>query len=238
MKLYHRIFWVACCATLLVGLLGCATTAEGDRDAVKFSGFLKNTDQLKPGEGHIGTLFSWTKDGLSLAKYNKIIFDDPIAMVSAKDKKSAGKEINQLISYLAPSMRDKMAENWEVVDSPGPNTVRLKVALTDVHPATGELTVVTGIIPEAHLVSSAFYLADGTYPFVGKCAAEAELLDRQAGERLRAAVDRRAGTNMITNAGSTWGEVKDAFNFWADLNVRNLERFGMKPSRGQGSPSK
>ena len=51
---------------------------------------------------------------------------------------------------------------------------------------------------------------------VGYVMVEADFTDSVTGERLIAAVDARAGTKALrTKFNSTWGDVKLAFDWWA-----------------------
>ena len=48
---------------------------------------------------------------------------------------------------------------------------------------------------------------------VGRASIEIELVDSLSGQRLAAAIDRREGGTKV--AGSKWGDVEEAFEYWA-----------------------
>ena len=53
---------------------------------------------------------------------------------------------------------------------------------------------------------------------------EAEFLDGQTGQRVAAVVDARAGTKALrANSNSTWGDVRRAFDWWAQRLVKRLK---------------
>jgi hypothetical protein len=51
---------------------------------------------------------------------------------------------------------------------------------------------------------------------------EGELLDTATGKRIAAVIDRRAGTKSLSGGFSRWGDVQDAFSFWARRMQTNL----------------
>ena len=80
------------------------------------------------------------------------------------------------------------------------------------------------------MIASLGQLAADTQIFVGTAGIEAEILDSVTGERLAAAVDERAGSKALKGSTSTWSDVKDAFDYWAErLKVRLAELRGGDP---------
>ncbi len=59
---------------------------------------------------------------------------------------------------------------------------------------------------------------------VGRAGVEAEILDGVTGQRLAAAVDRRAGTKTLRGGVSKWSDVQNAFDYWSEkLRTRLTE---------------
>lgn len=202
----------------------CATTTSPSADSVQFSGFLGDYEALEPGGEHLA-LYSYVKPKLSLAEYSQIMFEDPEVVLSDETVQNIDTDEIAAVLALAEKSRGRFQKVLTVTDQPGPGVLRVRWAITDLKPAS-KANVVTGLVPQARLASLVLGKGTGTYLFVGKIGIEAEVLDSVSGERLIAGVDTRIGANAIRNVGSTWGDVEDAFHFWADRLANNLIRLG------------
>jgi hypothetical protein len=81
---------------------------------------------------------------------------------------------------------------------------------------------ISAVLPQMRLISGAKRLATGTASFVGSAGVEAELLDSLSGERLAAAIDRRAGQTRLRGSDSTWEDVEQAFDHWSEMLAARL----------------
>ena len=79
------------------------------------------------------------------------------------------------------------------------------------------------VLPHVRAVSLVTRLTTGTSAFTGRASGEAEILDAVTGERLLAGVDRRVGNTAIRGALSSWDDVQETFDFWAE-RIRNRLR--------------
>ncbi|NJM55053.1 MAG: DUF3313 domain-containing protein [Verrucomicrobiae bacterium] len=209
---------------ILILLCGCSSTTAPSRDAIQFSGFLGDYDQLETGRENLA-VYSYLKPGLSLAEYTEIIFDDPEILLSDETRQGISNEDLSAVLAFAENSIGSIEEIVQVTSDPGPRVLRVRWAITDLKPAS-KANVVTGLVPQARALSTVLGKGTGTYLFVGRIGIEAEVIDSVTGERLMAAVDTRVGANAIDNVGSTWGDVEDAFEFWADRFADNLARLG------------
>jgi hypothetical protein len=207
-------------------ILGCSTTRAPRAGQVAYSGFLQDYSQLETGRKNF-PLHSYVKPGLSLKAYDTLIIEEPTLILSEESvKKIANADLSALLAAAKRTGRENLRPAIHVTDKAGPHTLRVRWAIIELAPAS-KLNVVSGLIPQARTASLILSKGTDTHLFVGKIAVEAEVLDSQTGEVLMAGVDTRVGSNAVQNIGSTWGDVEDAFEFWAKRFVNNLQSFGM-----------
>jgi len=78
------------------------------------------------------------------------------------------------------------------------------------------LNTVSKVVPQLRLLTTVGGVASDTQVLVGRAGVEGEVLDGLTGQRLAAAVDRRAGTKALRGGVSTWADVQNAFDFWSE----------------------
>ncbi|MCU0724113.1 MAG: DUF3313 family protein [Planctomycetes bacterium] len=213
---------------LLVLLAGGGCAATEDRPPTRFSGFLPDYAAMSPSAD--GEFLVWSRPDLSLAKYRSILLEPPEVWLTEGTQEEVGTAtIDNLIGYADRSARETLGARFALAAAPGTDVLRLRWALTELRGAKPWLTPIAHVVPYAGLANEAVNLIAGERPFVGGITVEAEILDGATGERLIAAVDRRVGTNAVRNLVTTWGEVKDAFDYWAKSGVRRLESLALPP---------
>ena len=209
-------------------LCGCSTTTAPSAKSVEFSGFLGEYDGLVTG-GSDSALYSYIKPGLSLAEYTQVIIEEPEILLSDETLQDIDDDDISTVVAFANQASERFQEVIPVTGEPGPGILRLRWAITDLKPAS-KANLATGLLIPGRVISKALEQGTDTYLFVGQIGIEAELVDSVTGERLMAAVDTRVGANAISNVGSTWGDVEDAFDLWADRFANNLIRLGFPAS--------
>ncbi len=219
--------------TTLVSLLlfGCGATKEAREGDITNSGFLQDYSLLEEGVEGTGVK-TWIKPGASLEGYDKLLLERAELWISEKSRREIGEgDLANLLGYFRRIVETEFGGLWPIVDSPGPGVLKVRVAITELAPANPYLNSITGIVPQGRTISKLVELTTGTSLFVGSIMAEAEILDSVTGELLAAGIDHRVGANTISNVGSTWGDVEDAYKFWARRIARNFQRYGMQPSK-------
>lgn len=215
------------CVLISILVTGCSTTRAPKASSIEYSAFLSNYSQLETGRNNY-PLYSYVKPGLSLAGYNQIIIETPTLILSEDSlKKIQQANLETVLGFAHAAGRDTLRPALAVTDTAGPGTLRIRWAITELTPAS-KMNVVSGLIPQARTASLILSKGTDTHLFVGKIAIEAEVQDSQTGEVLMAGVDTRVGSNAIQNVGSTWGDVEDAFNYWAKRFVNNLQDLGIQ----------
>jgi hypothetical protein len=101
--------------------------------------------------------------------------------------------------------------------------MRLQVALTDAQGATPVLRTITMAVPQARTLSTAVYLATGSYPFVGSAKGVAKVVDSVSGDLLAAVADRQIGSGHIKAAAQwTLGDAQNAITLWTERAANKL----------------
>ena len=207
---------------LIFGLLsGCAATKQA-RD-VDQSGFLGDI-YPKLHEGKEGEALLVYKpehiDHARAAQYTKILLD-PVTIWRGEESKLKGlsqEELQHLADHFYSLLYVTLKEDYEMVQEPGPNTIRIQVAITKAEESMVVLDVVSTIVPQARALSTIKGLATGKPAFVGEASIEAKLSDAQTGKLLVAVVDRRVGGKKLeAELFDSWGDVNEILDYWAKL---------------------
>ncbi len=224
---FGKIFFVALSGMLLAS--GCTSTYQ--KRSVTGSGFLSDYTQMTNRGG--GTaLLSYIAPGTDLRPYSKMLLEPVRVYVSGKDSPMAklSKEDRQgMVSYFDEALRDKLNLNFALVTEPGPDVLRMRVAVTEAKGASVLLDTVSTVVPVGLALSGINKWATGQHLSVGEIGAECEVLDSVTGRRLLAAVDARVGSKFTGEFDkfSKWHTAKDAFDFWAaQIHARLCELKG------------
>jgi len=95
--------------------------------------------------------------------------------------------------------------------------LRVTVAITEAEASNPAMDTITSLIPQTRLLTGTKGIVAGGKPgLVGAASVEAKVTDAQTGMLLLAGVDRRAGTKSIGGSTDEWGDVEEAYQYWAD----------------------
>ncbi|ANM30238.1 hypothetical protein ABI59_12580 [Acidobacteria bacterium Mor1] len=186
------------------------------------SGFLGDYSQLRSGPKD-GPILVYSSGPDALAPYKRFIIDPVLVYFHAEAEGVAvdPTELAELTDYFHEQIVSELTEGgYEVVDAPGDGVARIRVALTDVDPAS----------PGKNIGAKAGGIATGVGILVpaldvGRAAIEVELVDTRTSERIVAAVDQDRGKRFFNFKGSStrWGDAKGAFRDWAGQFVKRLQ---------------
>jgi len=218
-----------------VTVAGCAAT-RGRRGEPEESGFLRNYSQLQENPNYPAALV-YVRPGVTWSRYNAVQLDSAGLWVGAGTKIS-DEDQQSLTDTLYTSLYRELAKYFTLATQPGPNTVRLRVALTQAKGAKVGLRTVTTVVPQMRLLGGVVGLVGDTATMVGSATVEMEALDSITNQRLAAAVDERAGTKALfaKRAYTTWGDVEAACDYWAKRLAWQLARHGMQRKPGVAMP--
>jgi hypothetical protein len=199
-------------ATLAIS--SCATGGKSP------SGFLSDYKDLNTGFGTADAVTSYVKPGTDFKKYDSVIIE-PVTTVVATPGISPA-VTDQLAAYLGQSLASQLGSGLKVVGAPGPKTLRIRTALTDVIEGKNAGTPVTTVHSGARATLTGTLGSASVAEFVSHVSFEGEILDSQSGERLAALVDHRLGEKREATATTSWASVKSGINQAA---IRLRDRF-------------
>ncbi len=195
-------------AIILAAAAGCA------KEQMKYSGFLGNYPKFQKGPSG-GVALVYVKKGADFSKYNKVMFDQVVFYLSkdAKYKDIQPEQMKELADEFARAAVKEMKGAYPIVAEPGPDVLRVRVAITGIEPGNPVKSGITTVVPVGLVMSVIKKGTTGSYPGVGSASMEAEFLDSSTNERLAAAIDKRPGSKF--SGFTKYGAAKEAFEFWA-----------------------
>ena len=155
---------------LLALLSACASTAA---DPPQLSGFLGDHPALAPSPRD-PEIWVWARGNADYSVYDSILFDPVQTVVAGKEDDP---ELHNLGDLLRSCVASELEGGYEIVTAPGTGTLRFRMALTGVVPATGDTS------PQARDATARFDL--------GGASMELEVSDATSGERLAVAASSK-----------------------------------------------
>ena len=207
-------------ATVLAGLImlaslmlaGCASTSPSPAEIASFYG--GNPPTFQPGpSGGVDRLY--TKPGMNLSKYRYVMVDEVQFFLrpEAAGHGLQASDVNELANSFHKSLFAALGDAYPVVSKPGPDVLRIRLALTNVEISKPVRNIISTVTPIGLAVSVGKKAATGSSPGVGGASMEVELVDSMTGERLAAAIDTFNATKV--DAFTKLGAAEEAFSFWS-----------------------
>jgi hypothetical protein len=227
-----------------------AAFAESATQAPKFGeyqakGFLTDYSKL-PSTGDDGA-YRYRDPAVDFSKYNKLLVDR-VKIWFKDDSEYKGidpEELKTLTDYFYKAIETAMGDAYPMVAEPGPDVLRLRIAVTDIVPNKPEASVTSLIVPFLWVGEAGAGAATkevGATPFTGEASIEIEALDSTSSQQLGAYIETRLGkkydwthgvTDGVTgyiNAYSKWEYTKQAMDFWAKLIRQRMDEAHGKSS--------
>jgi hypothetical protein len=199
---------------IMLMLAGCGSSRQANE--VEPQGFLGDYSMLTPGEQGQAVLRYVNQDA-DWAQYDKVLVEQVVVLRSPEAQAIPEEDLQTAANFLYAQLRQELGKDFELVDAPAPNTLRVAAALTDAEPANQTMVVVSNVVPIAMATSGAYEYITGKPTFQGQAAAEAKITDAQTGELLAAAVDKRMGGRTLASAETSWTDVNNILAYWAQL---------------------
>lgn len=168
------------------------------------SGFLSNYSQLGSGYDPAGGVAVYSSQSADFKDYDSIIFDPVTTIVDAE--KVDPQVVTQMAAYLQRSLSSELGRELRLVGEPGPRTLRIRTALTDIISgvtATSPVTTVQ-VNPKATLSGPVGSAAS----FIASVSFEGEILESTTGKRLSALTDQRMGAKREVTSSTNWTAVR------------------------------
>ena len=201
-------------------LIGCTTSQSKQARTVEKSGFLGDYSMLsRGGEGE--ALLFYENPEANWPSYNKI-FLAPVAYYGGRETYPKGftrADLQKLVNRFYYILYNDLAEDYQMVDEPAPDTLRIQVALTSVGESSQTADSVSAVVPViVNPIRNFAGSLSGETIFAGQASIEAKITDGLTGKLLYAAVDRRVGQRSTSGSSTRrTADVEEIMWFWGDL---------------------
>ena len=228
-------------------------------DKYKDTGFLNDYSRLKPSKSEPHAEI-WCNPGFDLKNYNKIMLD-PILVWDRGDENSRKinpEKLKTLTDDFCNAISSELGDVYPLVDQPGPDVLRVRIAITELVPAKPGVSVVVFVVPFIIWIDMALSTNSeggaGSTSYIGYTAIESELLDSVSKDQQAAFVERsiQKKYNVSFKNGffggiyiylrsylysyTEWSYTKMAFDNWAKLLRESLdEAHRVKIEKSKGS---
>lgn len=224
---------------VLVIATGCATT-RGEYGLLKPNipndGFLgEYAQRLMDGDESQGQAAHFYNDPhLSDIgpRYKKAMLD-PVLFFRAEGGIAEGmsqQDAQTLANYMHATMYKVLKEHFEIVDQPGPNTIRFKFAMSNAESRWVGLDVISTIVPQFRALAELQGLTTGKPSFVGSAVLQYKAVDAETGKVLAAGIDRRVGGKALAKGLDKWDDVIHIVDFWGQLGSFRLCKLKSMPN--------
>lgn len=201
-------------------LIGCTTRQSKQARTVEKSGFLGDYSMLsRGGEGE--ALLFYENPEANWPSYNKI-FLAPVAYYGGRETYPKGftrADLQKLVNRFYYILYNDLAEDYQMVDEPAPDTLRIQVALTSVGESSQTADSVSAVVPViVNPIRNFAGSLSGETIFAGQASIEAKITDGLTGKLLYAAVDRRVGQRSTSGSSTRrTADVEEIMWYWGDL---------------------
>lgn len=211
---------------VLVGLALAMTTGCGGKKMTQ-SGFLSDYSRLQSDDPLKKADWLYINKDADFSRYKKIMLDEVVFIIrdDAEYKGIGAGDMKELSDAFHKSLVEALRDSYEFTAEPGPEVMRLRIAITDVVPNKRVAGALSTIIPVGLALSIVKKGVTGSHIGVGKAAMEAELLDSQTGEVLGAGIDAETGKKYrIGKTMTKFGQIKLIFDDWANNFKGRLDK--------------
>lgn len=206
-----------------IALAGCAGGGSQGGPQVNNSGFLSDYSKLRPVDGVDGT-YRYIDNSTNFRSYTKLMID-PVQIVLTPDPEYKGMQpdaMKRMTDAFRMEFVGAVASGYQVVNQPGPDVLRIRLAITGVQPASPALGV-TDFIPIKAVFNVARDAA-GAAPKVAEMSAEFEALDPNGRVVASAVSTRKSDKNLSQGERITWADMQAITASWAKGLRTNLDR--------------
>jgi hypothetical protein len=212
-------FTISAVAAAVIILAGCA---GGGSTGMHQSGFLSDYSRLSAVEGTSGT-YRYIDRNANLRPYTKVLID-PVQVILAPGV-DASQVNTDTMKRVAEATRMEfvgaLLSGYQVVNQPGPDVLRVRLAITGIQPVKPELGA-TDFIPIKAIYNVARD-ASGNAQQVAEISAEAEVLD-PAGRVVGQAVSTRKSDKTLPQGEKiTWKDLQVIVAVWGKNFRQNLD---------------
>lgn len=199
-------------------LTGCTSTIQA-RDVQPSSYLAGYRSELKQGPKE-GALQAYKNPKANWTTYHKILLAPVIIWdggPSNLDRQQRG-DLQRLADSFYNMLYLRLADDYEMVEKPSADTLRIQVAITHAEEAWVAPALASKVIPQLRAADTLWSFASGKPAFAGEIAIEFKVHDAQTAELLAAGADRRVGGQSLIDKEvlNSWGDVKNSLEFWTE----------------------
>lgn len=222
----------------LIGSLGACTQGDvigGNTKSMATTeasdGFLPKPELLTENKGTFWSQ-TWMKPDVNMATYTNVMIDPVTIIVSAQSKLANLPDAQRydLVNTFYSDMYNAVSASCQVTNVPGPQTVRLNIALSDATSSNGVIKTVATYTPYVGVAYKAANLAfnNGVGYFSGTASAEGYATNGATGEVIWQGIDKRGGNSpLLSNTTDSWLDVHNAFKAWSGQLISKLQQLGV-----------
>ena len=218
---------ISCARVMLIVMMalfvGCAPTKQAR--SMEKSGFLGDLYPLMH-KGEKGEALLVYKNPrvaqIPRGTYTKMLLE-PVTVwgpPASEQLSSHQKDLQHVANMLYSQAYEQLKKDYDMVSSPGPNTLRIQAAITRADQSYVVLRAVSTIPAPMNVLALGSLLKDlgtGKPAFVGEASIEMKISDAQTGEILGASADRRVGKRHLdADSFDSWDDVHKTLAFWAE----------------------
>lgn len=204
---------------LWIFLSGCANKPTFDLPL-----FLDSYDDFRPGpEGGVDliwispTVSTYPTIRAAFEKYDNVLLDRIYVVLDESTKEHLNEEeITLVTDYLMQQLKERLRHRFQIVNTPGTNTIRISIALSNIETANPILATTSSVLPIGFGISTIAWVATGEHIQTGNATAEVLVSESQTDAPLIAIIDRRSGNKDFSTITDNTDDVKDAINDWVD----------------------
>ena len=244
---------LACPVVLAAFLSGCAgpgggadvVASENAKDKVASVGFLSDPGRLKATSGS-GGMLCWRQPGVDWKRYDKVMIEriQVYLKPTAEQRPVDPSDLKALLDYFHGALVRDLSPQVQIVNTPGPGVLRVKLALTALVPTNTAESLAGTAVPYGFVAEigsgAATGRPPGSTPYMGQTGLEAQFRDGATGSIVGECADTEIGLKYAAdlNKGATnaaqawlngyvssfqsWSYAQDAFNKWSAEFARRL----------------
>jgi hypothetical protein len=202
-------------ALVAIAALTCACATPPPTEAPEGSGFLGNYDDFQQVPDRPGAM-RWLKEGATLAPYDKVLLDPIVVWYTAREEGVDPTELQKLADSFKLEIHRALGEDYPLTLEPGPDVMRLRIAITDVRKATGMRKTMRVLSGPGSGTTGYDAQYESELIDIDAMAIEAEILDSVSSERLAAVVEGKIAPPKERST-DTWRSINGALRQWAQL---------------------
>ena len=211
-----------------IGLAACTSTTP-----VAYQG-LSSSPELRPDKNDVRP-YQYLNANVQLSTYSKI-FIDTVAIYTGSDAQfgSVSAEDRKIVAdYLQQQFAKTLGKKFQIVDAPGPGTVRLHLTLTGVETSTPVLSTVSHLAPIGIVINGGAQIAGANGTFFGSVTYAVELSDSESNNLIFAYVTKQTPNALdVTSSIGYLDAAKAGIRIGADWFQGELLKMGL-PSIAQ-----